>query len=1048
MKQTQPARVRIGTFELDLRSGELRANDQKTVLQEQPLQILRMLVEREGEIVSREEIRKKLWPNDTIVEFDHSINAAIKNLRRALGDSADEPKFIETLARRGYRLMVAAERVSTDDSSGAVAAVADGGAVRLQPEPSLLGKKVAHYRVMEVIGAGGMGLVYKAEDLKLGRQVALKFLPEELLTDPAALQRFEREAQTASSLNHPNICTIHEIEEHEAKPFIVMELLQGETLRDRLSGLAGAKKTLSLDDLVDIAVQICSGLEAAHAKSIIHRDIKPANIFLLASGQAKILDFGVAKLVEAPDFSPAKVNDEDIALQTGPGLEPNSFDDPHHRGEAHPSATPLEATLTRTGAALGTIGYMSPEQVRGEKLDARTDLFSLGLVLYEMATGQRAFSGQTQAVLHNEILNSVPVPVHELNSTLPPKLEAVIAKALEKDCNLRYQSAAEMRAGLQELKQDSQGARTSAALQAAGSSVPRAVAQSVKRHAVIYAVIACALAALVALMMTGVIRNPFPPKPQERHLAVLPFLNIGNDPTDKAFAEGISETLTSKLSQLERFDKSFWVVPAGDARTMKSPDEAHRNLDVTLAITGSVERTPDGVQVSTNLIDAANHRQLASRTLNVPSISLEDLQQQVWEAVADMLDLQVPAEVKKELAAGGTSHPEAYRLYEQGNGFLQRYTTDDVDHAIDLFNKVLAIDPKYALAYAGLGDAYGWKYYDTKDPQWIVKATQNASRAVELNDQLIPARMSLAKVYERIGQPDKALAEYKRVLEQDPTVTDAETYEAKIYESQGHFGQAEEIYKHAIARHASYGRGHADLGELYYSTGRFDEAIQQFQTAIDLSPDNPVGYFDLGASYIALGRYDDAIAVLKKGLSIKPSADAWTNLGGAYMYLGKWDEAADAMKRATELSPHDHVMWRNLGDAYDQIPSRATDASQAYHKALELATEQLKVNPKDSDALSSIALYYAHLGQKDQAETFIGRALEVAPKDSQNLFTAALVYEIVGHREQALSAVEQAVKAGYSLEEVEKEPELRKLRTDPRYQRWLGSRSEAPKSKS
>ena len=387
MKQTQPARVRIGTFELDLRSGELRANDQKTVLQEQPLQILRMLVEREGEIVSREEIRKRLWPNDTIVEFDHSINAAIKNLRRALGDSADEPKFIETLARRGYRLMVAAERVSTDDSSGAVAAVADGGAVRLQPEPSLLGKKVAHYRVMEVIGAGGMGLVYKAEDLKLGRQVALKFLPEELLTDPAALQRFEREAQTASSLNHPNICTIHEIEEDEAKPFIVMELLQGETLRDRLSGLAGAKKTLSLDDLVDIAVQICSGLEAAHAKSIIHRDIKPANIFLLASGQAKILDFGVAKLVEAPDFSPSKVNDKDIALQTGPGLEPNSFDGPHLRAEAHPPATPLEATLTRTGAALGTIGYMSPEQVRGEKLDARTDLFSLGLVLYEMATG-------------------------------------------------------------------------------------------------------------------------------------------------------------------------------------------------------------------------------------------------------------------------------------------------------------------------------------------------------------------------------------------------------------------------------------------------------------------------------------------------------------------------------------------------------------------------------------------------------------------------------------------------------------------------------------
>ena len=1070
MKQAQLVRVRLGEFELDLRTGELRSGEATTLLREQPLQVLRLLVEADGELISREEIRKKLWPNDTIVEFDHSINAAIKNLRRALGDSADEPKYIETLARRGYRLMIPVERVTTTgESSSDESATGVAAALRLQPEPSLLGRRVSHYRVLEIIGGGGMGLVYKAEDLKLGRQVALKFLPEELATNPAALQRFEREAKTASSLNHPNICTIHEVDEQDDKTFIVMELLEGETLRDRLAHALHAQQTLPLDELLDIGLQIAAGLQAAHGKGIVHRDIKPANIFLTDSGQVKILDFGIAKAaVPEPAtqaeqaFRPAsgdplplssraervaaaasEVEGPDVPAQDSNGEAlPDQF--PDGKTESLSQSSSPDATLTRLGVALGTVGYMSPEQVRGEKLDARSDLFSFGLILYEMTTGRRAFSGDTQAVLQESILTAAPIPAHDLNSTVPAKLEKIIGKALEKDREQRYQSAAEMKTDLQELKQDSSGIRT-VTTDAAEPSVPRGFSFSVRRHPVIYTLIACALVAVVALVLTGVIPTPLHPKPQERHLAVLPFLNIGADPTDAAFAQGISETLTNRLSQLERFQKSFWVVPSADARTVSSLDQAHRDLDVTLAITGSVERTPDGVNITADLVNAADHRQLASRSVHVDSSNLNDLQQSVWEAVADMLDLQVPAEVTKELAEGGTSHPDAYRLYEEGNGYLHGNKSDP-DRAIDLFSKAIAIDPNYALAYAGLGEAYGGKYLMTNDADFAAKATLNAARAVQLNDKLIPARMSLAQVYRRTGHQDKAFAEYKRVLEQDPTVIEAELNEAWIYKNRGNLRQAEDLLKHVIAGHPTYAPAYGELGTFYYATGRFNEAVEQLRTVIDLAPDEPTAYYNLGAAYIALGQYENAIAVLKKGLAIKPRAAEWSNLGAAYMYLGKWEEAADAMKRATELSPRNNVLWRNLGDAYDQIPSRRADALQAYQKALQLATEQLNLDPKDPTTLSYVALYHAHLSQPKEAQADIQQALEVAPKDSDVLFTAAIVYELTGRRDQSLKAVADAVKAGYSVDEIDKEPELRALHTDPRYKAWLGQIRSHPSS--
>ncbi|MGA7380246.1 MAG: protein kinase, partial [Terriglobales bacterium] len=380
MKDAEPARVRFGAFELDLKAGELReayGADPKVgiVLPQQPFRLLVMLVERNGEIATRDEIQKKLWPNNTVVEFENSINAAIAKLRKALRDPADKPEYIETIAKRGYRLMVPVKWAAPPGkqcSNGEVPGGNDGIAV------VLTGKTVSHYRVLDIIGGGGMGVVYRAEDLKLGRRVALKFLPEEFGNDPRALERFSREARAASALDHPNICSVHEFGEHEGRPFIVMQLLEGQTLRDRLAA-AEDKKVLPLEELLDIGIQVSAGLQAAHEKGIVHRDIKPANILITNKGVAKILDFGLAKLLEG---------DEEDEVANRAGIPP----------------APEAAHLTLTGVAMGTAGYMSPEQVRGDKLDARTDLFSLGLVLYEMATGQRAFSGQSAAILHDAIL--------------------------------------------------------------------------------------------------------------------------------------------------------------------------------------------------------------------------------------------------------------------------------------------------------------------------------------------------------------------------------------------------------------------------------------------------------------------------------------------------------------------------------------------------------------------------------------------------------------------------------------------------------------------
>jgi serine/threonine protein kinase/Tol biopolymer transport system component len=418
-----PAAIRFGPFELDLDAAELRTNGRSSRLPEQQFQILQMLLFAEGKVVSREQVRRRLWPNDTVVEFDRSINSAVMKLRIALGDTGDDSRYIETLVRRGYRLLVPVEgnlRELRRPGNGA------------NRTGSLIGQKVSHYRVLGILGGGGMGLVYKGEDLKLDRPVALKFLPEEIAADPVTLRRFEREARTASSLNHANICTVYEIDEHEGQPFIVMELLEGETLRELIAKFAppvqNGQRGVPLKQLLDVAIQIADGLGTAHEKGIVHRDIKPANIFVTTSGKVKIVDFGLAK---ADGEAPLPVYEESGAPRPLPRARQNAD---------------LELTMSHVGNFLGTAGYMSPEQVRGEQLDARSDLFCFGLILYEMASGMHPFYGQTVSELSAAILRGAPAP---LPAGVPSALREIILRCLEKSPGARYQRAAEVRDALQ-----------------------------------------------------------------------------------------------------------------------------------------------------------------------------------------------------------------------------------------------------------------------------------------------------------------------------------------------------------------------------------------------------------------------------------------------------------------------------------------------------------------------------------------------------------------------------------------------------------------------
>jgi serine/threonine protein kinase len=705
---------------LNLHTGELRSLDQddaRVLLPEQPFQILKMLVDRRGKIVSREDIRKKLWPDDTIVNFDHSINVAIRILRRALGDSAEDPRYVETLARRGYRLMVDTELLLTN--AGPVPGQLSPRDSQARPT-DMTGEKVSHYRVLAVIGGGGMGMVYRAEDLKLGRPVALKFLPPEVAADPTALRRFEREAQTASSLNHPNICTIYEIEEHNENPFIVMELLEGKSLNHELD--ACPLKRMPIAQLLEIALQICDGLQAAHEKGIIHRDIKPANIFLTQSGPVKILDFGLAKLIDTEE-------------------ERELIPEPTDAQKASESDTSEQSTakhdLTMTGVTMGTAGYMSPEQVRRERLDARTDLFSFGLVLYEAATGTRAFVGETADIIHDAIVHNDPASARNLNPGVPGGLEAVISKAMQKDRARRYQSAAHMRVALERVLREQQPSR-------------------LRTAAWLGAGVLAAVAALV-IWMRSFPENHFTLSPSDT--VVLAITNRTGDPVFNdavyiALLTGLQQTPYLNVLAVNKVGEALAKQHLSMDPTRITPQIGRQVcldtsskivVDASISEAGNNFRIQlDGVHCKSGQTIAHTENDALSRTqvVRVLGVSAVQLRAKLGEPEASVIKFNKP------LDEATSASPDALHLLTDG---YRRHLLGDFQGAASNYDRATELDPNLSMAYAALAGARA-----SLGEQ--ASAAAAAARAFELRTRMTePGRFNAEDIYYQYatGELDK-----------------------------------------------------------------------------------------------------------------------------------------------------------------------------------------------------------------------------------------------------------------------------------------------------